>query len=52
MSKLGLETQDRNIATLTARGTANGYLEEYGRLNFVKNKNFNFDGWLSLPLSK
>ena len=55
MSKLGLQTlndgkADTNIATLTANGTANGFQTEYGRLNFVKDRKFTHDGWLSIPL--
>ena len=50
MSKLGLQTQDKNIAKLTASGTSNGFQAEYGRLNFVKNRSFTHDGWLSIPL--
>ena len=53
MSKLGLQTQDKNIATLTANGGANGFQAEYGRLNFVKDdRTFTHDGWLSIPLGK
>ena len=53
MSKLGLQRQDKNIATLTASGTANGFKAEYGRLNFVKDdRKFTHDGWLSIPLGK
>ena len=52
MSKLGLQTQDKNISTLTASGTANGFQAENGRLNFVKDRNFTHDGWLSIPLGK
>ena len=53
MSKLGLQKQDKNIATLTANGTANGFQAEYGRLNFVKDdRKFTHDGWLSMSLGK
>ena len=60
MSKLGLQTleidkkqtSDTNIATLTASGTANGFQAEYGRLNFVKDRSFTHDGWLSVPIGK
>ena len=52
MSKLGFQTQDKNIATLTANGTANGFQAENGRLNFVKDRSFTHDGWLSIPLGK
>ena len=54
MSKLGLQTlndgnTDKNIATLTADGTASNYRAEYGRLNFVDKSH---DGWLSVSLGK
>ena len=53
MSKLGLQTQDKNIAKLTASGTSNGFQAEYGRLNFVKDdRKFTHDGWLSMSLGK
>ena len=52
MSKLGLQTQDKSISTLTASGTANGFQAENGRLNFVKDRSFTHDGWLSIPLGK
>ena len=57
MSKLGLQIKedgnaDTNIATLTASGTANGFQAEYGRLNFVKDRSFTHDGWLSVPIGK
>ena len=50
MSKLGLQTKETNIATLKASGSANGFQAEYGRLHFVKNTSFIFDGWLSKSL--
>ena len=50
MSKLGLQTKETNIATLKASGSANGFQAEYGRLNFVKDRDFNYDGWLSKSL--
>ena len=52
MSKLGLQTQDTNIATLTENGTSNGFQAEYGRLNFVKDRSFTHDGWYSVPIGK
>ena len=53
MSKLGLQRQDKNIATLTASGTADGFQAEYGRLNFVKDdRKFTHDGWLSISLGE
>ena len=51
MSKLGLQTEETNIATLKASGSANGFQAEYGRLNFVKaSRDLKYDGWLSKPL--